>query len=116
MALRVDTKLLLSILVLFCCCTVCACQLPVSCCLSASNTCLPPRAVVDYRLQAAGHGCRIDAVVLVSRRGLRLCVASDAPKVEEVMKHVDHLKETCNNNNYKGKRCVGVKHPSQDGS
>nr|XP_057926041.1 C-C motif chemokine 19a.1 [Doryrhamphus excisus] len=115
MAPRVRGKLFLSILFLLHCCTVCVCQLPVSCCLSASSSCLPRRAVVDYRLQVAGQGCHIDAVILVSKRGLKLCVAGDAPKLEEVMKHVDGLRETCGRNDYKGKRCVGVKPPGQDG-
>ncbi|XP_069025441.1 C-C motif chemokine 2-like [Embiotoca jacksoni] len=109
MALWGDAKLFLCLLFITCCCTVTLAQMPVDCCLSVKNKLIDRAAVVDYRQQVSGQGCSLDATILVTRLGKKLCVPPHELWLEGVRSHVDHLKKICKKLNYKVKRCSGVK-------
>ncbi|KAL3062407.1 hypothetical protein OYC64_002255 [Pagothenia borchgrevinki] len=105
-----DTKLFFCILfITCCCCTVTFAQIPMDCCLSVNHKPIERRIVVDYRLQISGQGCSIDAMILVARGGRKLCVPTDEPWVQRVVKHVEALKKFCKKQQYKKKVCTGVK-------
>ncbi|KAK9522113.1 hypothetical protein VZT92_018600 [Zoarces viviparus] len=104
-----DTKLFFCLLFITCCCTVTLAQIPVDCCLSVRNKPIPKHVVVDYRRQISGHGCSIDAIVLLTRGGKKLCVPADAPWVQPVVTHVDALGQFCKKHKYKPERCGKVK-------
>ncbi|XP_068613322.1 C-C motif chemokine 19-like [Brachionichthys hirsutus] len=111
MAPRGDGKLLFCIFFITCCCTMTLTQvgLPVDCCLAVKNKTINRCFIADYSQQIQGQGCHLAATILVTRRGVKLCVPADEPWVRRVMKHVDRLKEHCMNNNCKGKRCNRLK-------
>ncbi|KAK5623305.1 hypothetical protein CRENBAI_016182 [Crenichthys baileyi] len=103
-----DAKLFFCILFIFCCSTVTVAQIPIDCCLSVTSKQIDRRFVVDYREQA--RGCSVDATILVTRVGKKLCVPhKEQLWVQKVMNYVDHLKQRCKKENYKGNRCIGVK-------
>ncbi|KAM6945239.1 C-C motif chemokine 19-like [Lycodopsis pacificus] len=104
-----DTKLFFCFLFITCCCTVTLAEITVDCCLSVKNKPLPKHVVVDYRRQISGHGCAIDAMVLLTIGDRKLCVPADAPWVQAVVKHVDALGKFCKKHDYKRKRCDKVK-------
>ncbi|XP_034452111.1 C-C motif chemokine 19-like [Hippoglossus hippoglossus] len=92
-----DSKLFscFCILVITCYCTVTVAQIPMDCCLSVKNKMIERRRIVDYSLQTSGHGCSIDATILLTIRGRRLCVPTNEPWVQTVMSHVDRQKARC---------------------
>ncbi|MEQ2268906.1 hypothetical protein XENORESO_018342 [Xenotaenia resolanae] len=103
-----DSKLFFCILFIIGCSTVTVAQILVDCCLSVTNKQIDKRFVVDYHEQA--RSCSVDATVLVTRLGKKLCVPPKEQQwVKKVIKHVDHLKQRCKKENYKGNRCFGVK-------
>uniref|UniRef100_A0A3P8TQX6 Chemokine interleukin-8-like domain-containing protein n=1 Tax=Amphiprion percula TaxID=161767 RepID=A0A3P8TQX6_AMPPE len=110
MALWGDAKLFLCILVITCCCTVTVAQMAQDCCLRVANKPIEQPHVADYRKQIAGEGCHISATVLVTRRGVSLCAPDNEQWVNELMKHVDSLKDMCKKRIYKRRRCLGVKY------
>ncbi|CAB1420597.1 unnamed protein product [Pleuronectes platessa] len=93
-----DSKLFFCIFFISCYCTVTLAQMPMDCCLSVRNKAIERRLIVDYSHQIKGHGCSIDATILLTRRGRRLCVPAHEPWVHKVMSHVDRLKERCRGN------------------
>ncbi|XP_045890053.1 uncharacterized protein LOC123959811 [Micropterus dolomieu] len=104
-----DAKLFFCILFITCCCTVTWAQIPMDCCLSVKPTNpMDKKAFADYRQQIKGQGCPVNAMILVTRNGKKLCVPDNEPWIQEVVKHVDTLKKYCKKQNYKGKRCAGV--------
>ncbi|XP_034397715.1 C-C motif chemokine 19-like [Cyclopterus lumpus] len=107
MASMGPAELFFCILFITCCCTVA--QVPTDCCLSVRNKPVRRIMVVDYRRQIGGHGCSIDATILLTRRGKKLCVPADQPWVTAVARHVDALKERCRKRQHKSNRCNGVK-------
>ncbi|XP_041642635.1 C-C motif chemokine 19a.1 [Cheilinus undulatus] len=112
MALWGDTKLFFCILFIsFCCCTLTLAEVPVDCCLSVvEDRQVHKSTVADFRKQISGHGCSIDATILVTRRGRELCVPPNETWVQEVEDHVINLKKYCKKHNYKRNRCFGVRH------
>uniref|UniRef100_A0A3Q3WUK9 Chemokine interleukin-8-like domain-containing protein n=1 Tax=Mola mola TaxID=94237 RepID=A0A3Q3WUK9_MOLML len=96
-----DAKLFLCILFITCCCTLTLAQIPMDCCLKVKNKIVEKHLVADYHRQISGQGCPRDAMILVTRRNMRLCVPGDELWVEEVLKHVDWLKNHCKKTNYK---------------
>ncbi|XP_026176467.1 C-C motif chemokine 19-like [Mastacembelus armatus] len=108
MALWGDTKLFFCILFITCCCTVTLAQVPSDCCLSVKDKRIDTGLFADYRHQIGGQGCAIDATILVTRRGRKLCAPANEPWVHKVMTHVDRLKSDCQKNNYMGRRCNGI--------
>ncbi|XP_010778765.1 C-C motif chemokine 19-like [Notothenia coriiceps] len=105
-----DTKLFFCILfITCCCCTVTFAQIPMDCCLSVNPKAIDNRIVVDYRQQISGHGCSINAMILVTRAGRKLCVPVDEPWVQRVVKHVKVLRKFCKKQQYKRTVCTGVK-------
>ncbi|XP_019961822.1 C-C motif chemokine 19 isoform X1 [Paralichthys olivaceus] len=94
MAPRGDARLFFCfcIFVITCYCTMTSAQVPMDCCLSVKNKMLERRKIVDYGHQTRGQGCSIDATILVTRRGLKLCVPADEAWVQAVMTHVDSVK------------------------
>ncbi|XP_070821000.1 C-C motif chemokine 19-like [Chaetodon trifascialis] len=104
-----DAKLFFCILFITCCCTVTLGQMTMDCCLTVKNKTVEKAAIADHRRQISGQGCSLDAMILVTRRGIKLCVPADEPWVHDVVKHVDSVKRHCQKNNYKGKRCFGVR-------
>ncbi|KAG7214337.1 hypothetical protein INR49_023154, partial [Caranx melampygus] len=83
-------------------------QIAIDCCLSVKDKAVNKFAFVDYSQQVGGMGCAIDATVLVGKLGKSLCVPPNAAWVQDVVKHVNHLRKVCKTNPQK-KRCSGVK-------
>ncbi|XP_076587235.1 C-C motif chemokine 19a.1 [Chaetodon auriga] len=104
-----DAKLFFCILFITCCCTVTLGQMTMDCCLSVTNKTIEKVVIANYRRQISGQGCDRDAMILVTRRGMKLCAPAEEPWVRDVVKHVDSLKRRCQKNNYKGKPCFGVR-------
>ncbi|KAM9858683.1 C-C motif chemokine 19a.1 [Aulostomus maculatus] len=106
-----EAKLHFYILFIACYCTVTLAQigLPMDCCLDVTEKRVQKAAVAEYRQQISGQGCSITAMILVTRRNKVFCVDVDALWLQEVMKHVDHIRKECKRTNYKGKRCFGVR-------
>ncbi|XP_047236639.1 eotaxin-like [Girardinichthys multiradiatus] len=103
-----DSKLFFCILFIIGFSTVTVAQVIRDCCLSVTNKQIDKRFVVDYSEQA--RGCSVHATVLVTRLGKKLCAPPKQQQwVQNVIKHVDHLKQRCKKENYKGNRCFGVK-------
>ncbi|KAF7642832.1 hypothetical protein LDENG_00250030 [Lucifuga dentata] len=109
MAVWPDTTLFLSILFLSCCCTGILAQIPVNCCLEVKEAPIPQRIAIDYHQQISGHGCSIDAIIFVTRKGKNLCAPVNKEWVCRLMRHVDNIKERCKENNYTGSRCRDLK-------
>ncbi|XP_054466996.1 C-C motif chemokine 19-like [Anoplopoma fimbria] len=105
-----EAKLFFCLLFITCCCTMTSAEVPRDCCLSVKNKEVKKILVVDYSRQISGGGCSIDATVLVTRGGRKLCVPADESWIQAVMKHVDHLKKRCKSVQYKGQHCKGVIH------
>ncbi|XP_044052605.1 C-C motif chemokine 19a.1 [Siniperca chuatsi] len=104
-----DAKLFFCILFIIYCCTATLAQIPMDCCLTVKNKTIEKTVLADYHQQIKGQGCSLSAMILVTRRGRRLCVPDNEPWIQEVVKHVDILKKYCKNHSYKGNRCFGVK-------
>ncbi|CAN9512909.1 unnamed protein product [Ophioblennius macclurei] len=102
-----ETKIFLSILLITCYCMVARGQMS-DCCLSTSNKEIPRGRVVDYSHQIRGMGCSIDATILVTRNGRKLCVPLKGDWLLLVKNYVDNLKAYCKKVNYKAKRCPVV--------
>ncbi|XP_017286343.1 C-C motif chemokine 18-like [Kryptolebias marmoratus] len=102
-----DAKFLFCILFITFCCTMTVAEIPMDCCLSVGNKSIRARWIVDYREQ--DKGCSVAAIILVTKLGRKLCVPPNKDCVQKAKDHVDKLRENCKNNNYKGKRCAGVK-------
>ncbi|KAF3851481.1 hypothetical protein F7725_013253 [Dissostichus mawsoni] len=93
-----DTKLFFCILFITCCC----CSTDThGLLLECQSQSIDRRIAVDYRRQISGHGCSIDAMILVARAGRKLCVPADEPWVQRVVKHVEDLKRFCKKQQYK---------------
>ncbi|XP_047446921.1 C-C motif chemokine 19-like [Mugil cephalus] len=107
MASWCDVKLFLCILVVTCYCTVTLAQMPTDCCLSIKNKEVAAAHIGDYRYQPSGHGCSVEAMILVTRRGRTLCVPNQEPWVLKVKAHVNNLKKFCKTSS-KSRRCEGV--------
>uniref|UniRef100_A0A1A8FBF2 C-C motif chemokine n=2 Tax=Nothobranchius korthausae TaxID=1143690 RepID=A0A1A8FBF2_9TELE len=108
MALWSEPKIFLcSFIFVTFCCSLSVSQMPIDCCLSTKNKRIDKKLVADYREQA--KGCSLPAMILVTRRGRELCTPPNEPWLQEVMKHVDHLKKLCKKKNYQHTRCFGVK-------
>ncbi|XP_068455037.1 C-C motif chemokine 3-like [Clinocottus analis] len=93
MASTGHAKLFFCILFITCCCTASAAQTQKVCCFSVRNQRVPRRTIADYERQISGHGCSIDAIILLTSHGRKICVPADEPWVQNVMKYVDALKE-----------------------
>ncbi|XP_059192474.1 C-C motif chemokine 19-like [Centropristis striata] len=102
-----DNKLFFCILFITCISLALA-EVPSDCCLMVKNKQIHRSRVADYRQQVGGQGCSIDAMILVTRGGKKLCAPADVSWVHEVVKHVKQLKKDCRENNYQGKRCSGL--------
>ncbi|XP_029017778.1 C-C motif chemokine 8-like [Betta splendens] len=103
-----DVKTFLCILLLACCVTVTLQQVPVDCCLRSSDKRFDKARVVDYTEQRAGRGCAIDATILLTKRGRRLCMPAKGKWVRAVKSYVNQLRQECKNS-FQETRCAGVK-------
>uniref|UniRef100_A0A3B3ZQJ8 Chemokine interleukin-8-like domain-containing protein n=1 Tax=Periophthalmus magnuspinnatus TaxID=409849 RepID=A0A3B3ZQJ8_9GOBI len=70
-------------------------QIAMDCCLEVKNKVVPKEVVVHYFEQVGGQGCDIDATILVTRQGRNLCITPTQPKLNQIKKHVDKLKNHC---------------------
>uniref|UniRef100_A0A1A7WIH1 Chemokine CCL-C5a n=1 Tax=Iconisemion striatum TaxID=60296 RepID=A0A1A7WIH1_9TELE len=103
-----DTKIILCIFIFITfCCSMSLTQMPIDCCLSTKNKTINKKLVADYQDQA--KGCSVPAMILVTRRGKKLCIPPNELWLQDVMKHVNHLKKFCKEKNFQHRRCLGVK-------
>ncbi|KAG8011724.1 hypothetical protein GBF38_004024, partial [Nibea albiflora] len=84
-------------------------QRVMDCCLTVKNQTIDKSALVDYHRQTSGQGCSVDAMILVTRRKINLCVPADELWVVNVVKKVDEKKERCKNSKYRGRGCKDMK-------
>ncbi|XP_006026612.1 C-C motif chemokine 7 [Alligator sinensis] len=59
------------------------------CCLTLSSKRIPPRIVTSYRVQTPESGCRLRAVVFITKQDVKLCASPHAPWVPGLMKKLD---------------------------
>ncbi|XP_029999656.1 C-C motif chemokine 19-like [Sphaeramia orbicularis] len=108
MDLWVDAKVFICILFVTFFCTGTDAEMPADCCLEVKNKEVDKAAIVHYQLQTSGHGCAINAMVLLTRHQRTLCVPHNEPWVKNIMNHVDNLKKFCKKRNHKPRVCRGV--------
>ncbi|XP_035514551.1 C-C motif chemokine 19a.1 [Morone saxatilis] len=108
MALWGDAKLFFCILFITCYCTVTLAQIPMDCCFQVKDKPIEKKLIVDYHQQISGQGCPINAMILVTRRDMKLCVPSGVQWVQDVKNHVDSLRIRCRKNN-KARGCHKVR-------
>ncbi|CAJ1069378.1 C-C motif chemokine 3-like [Xyrichtys novacula] len=105
-----DAKLFFCFLFITGCCTVTLAEEPLVCCLSVlTDRTVPKHVVANYHEQISGQGCSLDAMILVTRNGVKLCAPVNVDWVQGVIEHVDKVRAHCKKMNYKGKRCTGIK-------
>uniref|UniRef100_A0A3B3ZQM6 Chemokine interleukin-8-like domain-containing protein n=1 Tax=Periophthalmus magnuspinnatus TaxID=409849 RepID=A0A3B3ZQM6_9GOBI len=85
-------------------------DIAMDCCLEVKNKVVPKEVVVHYFEQVGGQGCDIDATILVTRQGRNLCITPTQPKLNQIKKHVDKLK------NHYSVQCSAYKPMSHDNS
>uniref|UniRef100_A0A8C5I1P7 Chemokine interleukin-8-like domain-containing protein n=1 Tax=Gouania willdenowi TaxID=441366 RepID=A0A8C5I1P7_GOUWI len=61
-------------------------QVPSDCCLRVKNVKIGAARVADYHQQISGQGCFIDATVLETKHGRKLCVPPGEPWVQKAIK------------------------------
>ncbi|XP_028312970.1 C-C motif chemokine 19-like [Gouania willdenowi] len=93
MAVSGDARLCFAILLITCCVTQTLTQVPSDCCLRVKNVKIGAARVADYHQQISGQGCFIDATVLETKHGRKLCVPPGEPWVQKLLKRVDKLKK-----------------------
>ncbi|XP_031439848.1 C-C motif chemokine 32b.3 [Clupea harengus] len=78
------------------CCLISSCFIisavsspTADCCLSLSVSRPRIKNVKDYHIQPQGGLCPIDAVVLLTKSGKRICANPDSPWVKDAMKKVN---------------------------
>ncbi|KAG9261977.1 C-C motif chemokine 19a.1 [Astyanax mexicanus] len=81
----------------------------MDCCLSVSHQVIPSNIVVRHRDQVKGEGCPISAVIFVTKKGKYLCAPSGEQWVNNLKTEVDRILHKCQKNNFKGRRCHGMK-------
>ncbi|XP_039399064.1 C-C motif chemokine 21b-like [Mauremys reevesii] len=62
------------------------------CCLSHKNNRIPHRLLSAYRIQSPETGCRIPAIVFITKKNKNLCAPPDAPWALDLMKKLDGKK------------------------
>ncbi|XP_056307077.1 C-C motif chemokine 32b.3 [Danio aesculapii] len=78
-------------LALFLLCFNAATSLRLNCCLSTSKINIPMKKVVDYTVQKAGI-CPIDAIILSTVKGKRICCDPNTEWIKKAMRKVDQKK------------------------
>ncbi|XP_015200013.1 C-C motif chemokine 19-like [Lepisosteus oculatus] len=62
----------------------------LDCCLSTSSIPIPLSILKDYQVQNPDQGCRIPAVVFITKRDKKLCAPQDLPWVKNIKKWLNH--------------------------
>ncbi|ROI26642.1 C-C motif chemokine 19 [Anabarilius grahami] len=72
-------------------------DLALDCCLAVSHKAIPRQILLTYRKQFKGDGCPRDAVIFVTRKGLRLCAppVTGEQWVKENIKFLDTRLKKC---------------------
>ncbi|NP_001373525.1 C-C motif chemokine 32b.3 precursor [Danio rerio] len=78
-------------LVLVLLCYNAATSVRLNCCLRTSKSSIPIKRVVDYRVQQPGI-CPIEAVILVTVKGKRICCDPNTEWIKKTMRKVDQKK------------------------
>ncbi|GCB77152.1 hypothetical protein scyTo_0019246 [Scyliorhinus torazame] len=63
------------------------------CCLSTGDKLIPSKIVKGYKIQLAGNGCRIHAIMFLTKHSKHLCAPPDAKWVTALMHKVDMRKK-----------------------
>ncbi|XP_038661864.1 C-C motif chemokine 19-like [Scyliorhinus canicula] len=63
------------------------------CCLSTGDKRIPSNIVKGYKIQLAGNGCRIHAILFLTKHSKHLCAPPDAEWVTALMHKVDMRKK-----------------------
>ncbi|XP_042579018.1 C-C motif chemokine 19 [Cyprinus carpio] len=89
-------------------------DLALDCCLTFSQKSIPKHVLLTYRKQLKVDGCRRDAVVFKTRKGLKLCAppAEQEQWVKEMIKFLDTRLKKCKENKFHEKRCHDLKNVS----
>uniref|UniRef100_A0A3B3T1E7 C-C motif chemokine n=1 Tax=Paramormyrops kingsleyae TaxID=1676925 RepID=A0A3B3T1E7_9TELE len=70
------------------------------CCLSVGKKEIAFSFLTGYEIQDIAKGCAINAVVLITRKGLKLCVAATDEWVKKVVARIDKETERCKSNSF----------------
>ncbi|OCT98933.1 C-C motif chemokine 19 [Xenopus laevis] len=65
---------------------------PMDCCLKTINKPIPWQNVKRYIRQDESSGCSINAVVLITRRNIQLCIPPHEPWVQTILARIDRKK------------------------
>ncbi|KAM9137513.1 C-C motif chemokine 21c-like [Pangshura tecta] len=62
------------------------------CCLSHRNNPIPHRLLSAYKVQSPETGCRVPAIVFITKKNKNLCAPPNAPWALDLMKKLDGKK------------------------
>ncbi|XP_023679803.1 C-C motif chemokine 19-like [Paramormyrops kingsleyae] len=105
MTSRCIPAIFLWICVLFSFCMVTQAGLANDCCLSVGKKEIAFSFLTGYEIQDIAKGCAINAVVLITRKGLKLCVAATDEWVKKVVARIDKETERCKSNSFQDRIC-----------
>ncbi|XP_041042463.1 C-C motif chemokine 19-like [Carcharodon carcharias] len=64
------------------------------CCLSTSDAEVPVKIVKDYKMQLPGNGCKIEAVVFLTKQRKHLCSPPEAKWVKDLIRKINRKKKS----------------------
>ncbi|XP_009992102.1 PREDICTED: C-C motif chemokine 21 [Chaetura pelagica] len=66
---------------------------PSDCCLKHSSNNIPPSVAKSYILQGPESGCMNPAVVIVTKKKVKICFSPARSDIQEIMKKLDKEKQ-----------------------
>ncbi|XP_048858867.1 C-C motif chemokine 19-like [Brienomyrus brachyistius] len=108
---RFIPAIFLWICVFFSFCMVTQADLANDCCLSVGKKEIAFSFLTGYEIQDKGKGCAIDAVVLITRRGFKLCVPATEEWVKKLTAKIDKETKRCKSNTLQDRICKRLRAP-----
>ncbi|MBN3324154.1 CCL19 protein, partial [Atractosteus spatula] len=76
-------------------------NIAVDCCLDVSNAKIPIKIVKTYQKQSNSNGCKIEAMVFITKRNVKLCAPHNEAWVKELIEKVEKRNKGCKGFNFK---------------
>uniref|UniRef100_W5MAS9 C-C motif chemokine n=1 Tax=Lepisosteus oculatus TaxID=7918 RepID=W5MAS9_LEPOC len=76
-------------------------NIAVDCCLDVSNAKIPMKIVKTYQKQSNRNGCKIEAMVFITKRNVKLCAPHNEAWVKELTEKVDKRNKGCKGFHFK---------------
>ncbi|XP_015216869.2 C-C motif chemokine 19-like [Lepisosteus oculatus] len=80
-------------------------NIAVDCCLDVSNAKIPMKIVKTYQKQSNRNGCKIEAMVFITKRNVKLCAPHNEAWVKELTEKVDKRNKGCKGFHFKKPWC-----------